>query len=125
VVFEAVVGGTSGGSAPVWGNAVPGALVTGDNGVTWRYIGDQFINLYWYPVATGNTLRIGSCRVFSGKVQIHTPNTVVVGSAAPTGGTWMTGDQVLNSAPSAAGYIGWVCVSGGAPGAWEGFGSIA
>lgn len=48
----------------------------------------------------------------------------VYGTAAPASGTYKRGDKVWNSAPSAAGYIGWVCVSAGTPGTWKGFGVI-
>lgn len=46
-------------------------------------------------------------------------------SAAPTSGTFNTGDIMLNNSPSAGGFIGWVCVSGGSPGTWKTFGSIS
>lgn len=46
------------------------------------------------------------------------------GTAAPGSGTYSTGDIVYNTAPSAGGYMGWVCVSGGSPGTWKGFGAI-
>lgn len=40
-------------------------------------------------------------------------------TAAPTVGTWKRGDRVWNSAPSAAGVPGWVCVAAGTPGTWK------
>lgn len=46
------------------------------------------------------------------------------GTAAPTTGVWKRGDKVWNSTPSAAGYIGWICVVAGTPGTWKGFGLI-
>ena len=46
-------------------------------------------------------------------------------SAAPTSGSWRRGDIVWNVSPSAAGQIGWVCVSAGTPGTWKTFGVIA
>lgn len=46
-------------------------------------------------------------------------------TAAPTSGTWMQGDRVMNSAPSELGaasskYVieGWTCVVSGTPGTW-------
>lgn len=45
-------------------------------------------------------------------------------AAAPTTGTWEVGDVVLNLNPAASGYAGWVCVTGGTPGTWKGFGVI-
>ena len=46
-------------------------------------------------------------------------------TAAPTTGTWARGDIVWNSAPSASGFIGWVCVTAGTPGTWKTFGAIS
>ena len=39
--------------------------------------------------------------------------------------TWAVGDVVYNSAPSAGGTIGWICVTAGTPGTWKAFGDIA
>ena len=47
------------------------------------------------------------------------------GAAAPTTGTWAVGDTVINTAPAAAGAVGWVCVTAGTPGVWKTFGTIA
>jgi len=44
-------------------------------------------------------------------------------SAAPTAGPWAQGDVGWNSAPAAEGCLGWVCVTGGAPGTWKGGGA--
>jgi len=40
-------------------------------------------------------------------------------SAAPSTGTWDTGETVYNSAESLQGVAGWLCVAGGAPGTWR------
>lgn len=50
---------------------------------------------------------------------------LVRGAAAPISGTWAQGDIIWNSAPAAAGTIGWVCTAGGTPGTWKTFGTIA
>lgn len=47
------------------------------------------------------------------------------GSTAPASGTWAVGDTVWDTTPSAAGSMGWVCVTAGAPGTWKTFGAIA
>ena len=47
------------------------------------------------------------------------------GSAAPSGGAWARGDICHNTAPSASGNVGWVCVTAGTPGTWKAFGTIA
>jgi len=46
-------------------------------------------------------------------------------SAAPTTRTWAVGDKVYNLAPTAGGFIGWVCVAAGTPGTWKTFGAIS
>nr|WP_154895313.1 hypothetical protein [Paenibacillus xylanexedens] len=45
-------------------------------------------------------------------------------SAAPTIGSWVRSSVVWNIAPSANGYVGWVCTTSGSPGVWKGFGLI-
>jgi hypothetical protein len=46
------------------------------------------------------------------------------GTAAPTTGAWSVGDTIWNTAPTASGNMGWVCVTAGSPGTWKTFGSI-
>ncbi len=48
-------------------------------------------------------------------------------SAAPTTGTWSTGDRVWNTAPAASGPPGWVCTAGSAPGpmVWKAMANLA
>lgn len=48
-----------------------------------------------------------------------------VGSGIPTSGHFNKGDIVWNSDPKPTGYIGWVCITPGTPGAWLPFGAIA
>lgn len=49
---------------------------------------------------------------------------IYYGTAAPTVGTYVRGTKVMNTTPSAGGYIGWVCTTAGTPGTWKGFGTI-
>jgi hypothetical protein len=51
-------------------------------------------------------------------------NIIVYGTAAPSAGTWMVGDKVINKSPTAGGNIGWVCTTGGTSGTWKTFGTI-
>jgi hypothetical protein len=44
---------------------------------------------------------------------------------APTTGAHVRGEIVLNSAPSAEGFVGWVCTASGTPGTWLEFGEIS
>ncbi|MCO0597361.1 right-handed parallel beta-helix repeat-containing protein [Peribacillus butanolivorans] len=45
-------------------------------------------------------------------------------TAIPTTGTWEKGQILYNSAPTAGGKLGWVCITAGSPGTWKGFGAI-
>ena len=47
------------------------------------------------------------------------------GPSIPAAGTWGVGDIAYNTAPTAGGFVGWVCVTAGTPGTWKGFGTIA
>jgi hypothetical protein len=49
---------------------------------------------------------------------------VTYGTAAPTTGAWLRGATRINTAPSASGYLGWVCTESGTPGTWKGYGTI-
>ncbi len=49
----------------------------------------------------------------------------IYAAAAPTTGTWAVGERVWNSAPTAGGTMGWVCVTAGTPGTWKTFGAVA
>ncbi len=40
------------------------------------------------------------------------------GTAAPTTGAFARGDLTLNTAPAAAGVLGWICTVAGSPGTW-------
>jgi len=51
--------------------------------------------------------------------------SVTTGTAAPTTGTWAVGDKVINTAPTAGGWTGWVCTTAGTPGTWKTYGAIA
>lgn len=44
---------------------------------------------------------------------------------APTTGSWVRGDIVLKTTPSASGFAGWECVASGTPGTWKDFAAIA
>jgi hypothetical protein len=49
----------------------------------------------------------------------------ITGNVAPTQGTFNKGDICWNNQPQSGSYIGWVCVTEGAPGIWMPFGLIA
>lgn len=50
---------------------------------------------------------------------------VMVGTAAPASGTWIAGDRVEYQAPTAGGFMGAVCTTGGTPGTWKTFGAVS
>jgi hypothetical protein len=50
---------------------------------------------------------------------------IAFGSAVPTTGDYNQGDIIFNNAPTAGGFVGWVCVTSGTPGTWKTFGVIS
>ena len=55
---------------------------------------------------------------------INTGLSTEYGAAAPVSGSYVVGDRVINSAPSAGGVEGWICTAPGSPGTWKTFGQI-
>ena len=53
------------------------------------------------------------------------PTDVGKRASQPASGTWNIGCTAYQSAPAAAGFIGWVCTTGGTPGTWKTFGAIS
>lgn len=45
-------------------------------------------------------------------------------ASIPNSGYWSAGSVVFNTASTSGGYAGWICVAGGTPGTWKGFGLI-
>ncbi len=66
----------------------------------------------------------GRLTYFAGDVWCKAPRTIY-GGGPPDHGTWKVGDQMLNLAPKAGNYVGWICVTAGSPGEWRPFGLIA
>ena len=50
---------------------------------------------------------------------------ILSGTSAPASGTYVQGDMMFNSAPAAAGPMGWMCVAGGSPGTWKAMPGLA
>jgi hypothetical protein len=46
------------------------------------------------------------------------------GTSSPTYGVFAAGDMCWNTAPTRGGFVGWICIVGGAPGEWAPFGAI-
>lgn len=94
------------------------------------------VQKYGYVAAVSNPAPNGSdsdfsqpykLRFFNNNVRTDTRGgkTYIFDTAAPTSGTWVQGDTVTNTSPTAGGFIGWVCVTGGTPGTWKTFGAIS
>lgn len=69
-----------------------------------------------YGLSTGSGASAWTAQLDNGDNWATTP---------PTAGTWEVGRRIWNASPSAAGTVGWVCVTAGTPGTWKTFGSIA
>lgn len=50
---------------------------------------------------------------------------ILSGTAAPSSGTYVQGDMMFNSTPTAGGPMGWMCVAGGTPGTWKAMANLA
>ena len=70
---------------------------------------------------TGGLLQIPFAQMGAGS----TAKKLLSGAAIPAAGTWAVGDIILNTAPAASGFIGWVCTTAGTPGTWKTFGAIS
>jgi hypothetical protein len=71
-----------------------------------------------------NRFNITGSDTLTGRVyhlKTATGNVVGMGSAAPTSGTWLTGDRYINTSPLGT-CEGWECVAGGTPGTWQAYG---
>ena len=126
-----------------YGGSIFGFSSTGDTNV-WNWgklaantYGYTYANLsspYYQPfkiILTSSDPRTGSAGIqldlqMGFSVGYDTVKRYVsTGSAAPTTGTWVQGDRILNSAPTSGGYSGWICTASGTPGTWKTFGLIS
>jgi hypothetical protein len=82
------------------------------------------------PAAVGQNIDIAGVyltdEIHAGKIaRFKDVANIILGTAAPTAGTWVAGEyKVLNIAPAAGGYEGWTCTTSGTPGTWKGYGAI-
>ncbi|MEO7826020.1 MAG: hypothetical protein ABIR60_02665, partial [Allosphingosinicella sp.] len=83
----------------------------------------------------------GQATAFTGGRSVTVPGATVVpslflgsmadarahttGTAAPTTGAHARGEIVYNRDPTSGGFVGWICTTGGTPGAWKTFGAIS
>lgn len=75
--------------------------------------------------ATDDTVSANSNFLVRGRAIELNNQTIATGGSAPAAGTWRVGDILYNTAPTAGGNVGWVCVTAGTPGTWKTFGAIA
>lgn len=91
----------------------------------WESVTNLAIGIQIDGIPNGKQITLGRLRIFNCHPRVPDPNTVSQDTAAPTSGQWYPGDTVWNTAPSAGGVIGWVCVTAGSPGTWKSFGTIS
>lgn len=77
-----------------------------------------------YGVPNTAALTLRKVRVYNGRVMVSGQTASLVGTAAPTTGTFYRGDTVYIP-PVAGSYIGYVCTTAGSPGTWKTFGAIS
>lgn len=58
-------------------------------------------------------------------LQRGTEENTYFGTGIPTSGQWGQGTKIYNRYPLAGGFLGWVCVVSGSPGAWKTFGPVS
>lgn len=112
-------------------------------GGSWQTGSDSDNDLYVNVPANADTMRViisggsAACRLQTFSVYALSAkaapawtgfndlcNQFNVATQAPTLGTYQANKIIYNDTPAAAGWIGWVCVAGGTPGTWKGFGEI-
>ncbi|MDB5417860.1 MAG: hypothetical protein JWP50_1279 [Phenylobacterium sp.] len=91
-----------------------------DATVTMSITGQATPNTFGRSVTQPNKMSVDNFFIGRGdNARQHTTS-----AAAPTSGEWARGDIVWNMTPTAAGNVGWICVTGGTPGTWKTFGAI-
>lgn len=82
------------------------------DGTSSQTLGIQLVN--W--LANGHQAVVSSIRLFSGRVNLTTQNTVAYANAAPTTLQWEPGDRTIRLTPTVGQPKAWVCTAGGTPG---------
>lgn len=97
-----------------------------DNSLIYTYANSQVSTNWAFELTGETTIRsIGSRRLnFPNGFGLNNKK-VLNGTAAPASGTYVQGDMVVNSAPTAGNPMGWMCVSGGSPGTWKAMANLA
>lgn len=93
----------------MWGTSINGAGGTTAN-----------LDFSFTSSTAGRTYYLTNVQLWQGgrpTVPAQQPETYRA-AAAPTTGTWATGDIVVNASPGYAAPIQWECTSGGSPGTW-------
>jgi hypothetical protein len=133
-IWSTTAGGMSAaaGAGPVGGSI---GSTFADNTVTWEWIGSFAVGLQVNLPYNGNaatspaSFTFSRVRLVKHHPTVTTPNSIVIGTAPPTTGTWFQGDIVYNTVPTdgdgGVGYMGWICTIAGIPGTWKTFGAIS
>jgi hypothetical protein len=91
----------------------------------WRdYFGIDYCPIQFSTDAAGTNAPWGPNRANFPNGYALGGKKILSGTAAPGSGAYNVGDIVFNSAPAAAGKIGWVCTTAGSPGTWKAWGVI-
>lgn len=83
--------------------------------------------------AAGVTSKIGGLNILpigldfgtdgSARRRFRATRAALTADITPTAGTWIAGDVIWYENPTAGGYAGTLCVTGGTPGTWKRFGT--
>jgi hypothetical protein len=101
-----------------------GLVFSGMTAATTVYVDDVVLN--FGTVGTNYSNKMGSFELGGAPLGVggNRGSMVTIYSAAPTTGTWLVGDIVYNSSPTATTTPGWVCTTGGTPGTWTPMGIL-
>lgn len=112
----------SGNSVDINVNAVGHKIKFQSNSLN-RALSDLSGTFYGQPTGNSMALNTNYALDWKGSTQVL-PGGKTIAASAPASGTWVIGDIVYNTAPAAAGYIGWICTAAGTPGTWHQYGAI-
>ncbi len=77
-----------------------------------------------YNMQVGSSVLVERFQVLQGEHSVRSKRAELVGTAAPTTGTWLRGDKLRVLSPAAGSVREYVCTAGGSPGIWTATGLI-
>lgn len=92
------------------------------NAVSYRIGGKRTLSSYGRPVPRPFTFEASNGLALVDPSNANNNRVMVMGDHAPTSGTYARGEIIFNANPSAGGFAGWICTTGGSVGtvAWSG-----